>query len=708
MKRVVYKLVSALFLASILSWLYLVMPSSFFSLNGRLHDFMFLIRKEIPTTNNIVIIDIDEKSLKKYGQWPWSRNLISQLLINLTQAQADIIGLDIVFAEEDKTSPDKYAKYCLVAKKLPNYDEILANTFANTPVIGGYIFSFDPSIEAIDGPNIPAVFVKKGFAKKDYILKPSSVILNIEKLQNALYSSGFFNNTPDEGGTIRSVPLIMEYKGVIYPSLALEMFRIYQQKNRVDIVGDSSGVEFIRIGNLKIPTDISGRLVVNYRGPQKTFQYISAADVLENKFNVKDVAGKFVLVGTSAIGLADIRSIPYDTAIAGVEVHANILDNLLKKDFLHKPSEVILYDLVMIWLIIFVAMASFSLIGSRLMIPLTVLELYLLYKAFYIIEFQYGYVLNLLFPFISFVVAVIISIGIDYFLESKQEEKTKQLLGKKVSQKVMQYLIKHADDKLIQSKEVNATVFFSDIRSFTTISEKIGSPDKVIRLLNDYMTPMVENIIKYEGTIDKFIGDAIMAYWNAPIPVQNHQDKAVESAVEQIQLLKKINKKIQKKYGVSIKIGIGIHTGLVTAGDMGSEGRSDYTIIGDNVNLASRMEGLTKQYGVGILISKNVVEKLTKKFKIRPVDLVAVKGKSQAVAIYEVLVDNTISDAELELYDKALKKFNEANLEEALTLFMQLQEKNPAKLYEQYIDRINYYLENPNITFSPILKMTTK
>ena len=707
MKKKFYKFLFISTTATLLTWLYLTMPGVFFSLDGRLRDFMFLMRGKVQDSHSVVIVDIDETSLHKYGQWPWSRNIISTMLLNLRDAQAGVIGLDIVFAERDKSSPKRLEQFCTTNIPLPDYDDILAKTFLQTPVIGGYIFSFDTK-ELKDAPNIPAIFIKKGFTQLDHLFKPTGVIKNIKILQDALYSSGFFNNIPDEGGMIRSVPLIMEYKDSIYPSLALEMFRIYTQNNRVDIIGDISGVKYIQIGDSKISTDMSGRLIVNFRGPRKTFEYISAKDVIENSFNKKKVAGKFILVGTSAVGLSDMRSTPFDSTIAGVEVHANAIDNLIQGDFLQKPSETLLYNIASIWIIIILTTLLFSLISSRLIFPLTLVMAYLLYALYYTLLFDYGYVLNLLFPLLAFITSLIGSVAIDYFFEAKQKEKAQQLLGKKVSQKVMDYLVTHADEELVASREVEATVFFSDIRSFTTISETIGSPDKVIHMLNSYMTPMVENIIEHEGTIDKFIGDAIMAYWNAPVKVSNHADKAVSSAIEQIKMLRTVNKAIQPQYGVSINIGIGINTGVVTAGDMGSKGRSDYTIIGDNVNLASRMEGLTKEYGVHILISLATMQQLKGDYNIRPIDIVEVKGKNEAVEIFEVICDSSINKDELLLYNEGIKSFRNANLAHALKIFNTLENTHQSKLYKHYIRRCEYFLENPQIEFTPIFKMTTK
>lgn len=571
---------------------------------------MFVLRGELPKSENVVIVDIDEESLKEYGQWPWGRDVFADLLYKLTDAGAGIIGLDIVFAEEDRTSPHLFAaKFPQLKDQLENYDDILANTLSQTPVVGGYIFTFESNDEQ-NAPMIPAIFTERGIDDST-ILKPKGVVLNLDALQDSMYSSGFFNNTPDEGGMIRSVPLVMRYDDVLYPSLALEMIRIYSGASRVNVIGDEAGVRSIEFGDFKIPTDKVGRLSVNFRGKGRYFKYINAASILRGDFDVKDVQNKFVLIGTSAVGLFDLRSIPFDSAIAGVEVHANAIDNILTGDFIQKPSDIVLYDLAMIWAIVLFFTLFFSFIQSWLIIPFAVAGVYGLYTLFFTLLFMHGIVLNLLFPFLAYLLSLILSVGIDYISASKQKEEAKRMLGKKVSPAVMNYLLEHSTEELVASKEVEATVFFSDIRGFTSISEKIGSPDRLIQLLNTYMTPMVENVVNHKGTIDKFIGDAIMAYWNAPIEVKNHSDAAVSSAIEQIEMLVDVNKKITPKYDVSIAIGIGIHTGVVTAGDMGSFGRSDYTIIGDNVNLASRLEGLTKQYGAQILITKATYEKLT-------------------------------------------------------------------------------------------------
>ncbi|KIM03292.1 MAG: hypothetical protein KU28_11415, partial [Sulfurovum sp. PC08-66] len=447
MKSILLKLLIALLLALSLTWAYLFIPQSFQSVDSRLRDFLFLIRGELPKSDKIVIVDIDEKSLDKLGQWPWQRDVVAALLYKLTQAGAGVIGLDIVFAEEDRTSPHRFAtKFPKLASKLENYDEVLAKCFAQTPVVGGFSFLFHEKNEEQHTPNIPAVFVEKGLKENNEIPVPDGIVLNIPILQNAMQTSGFFNNIPDLGGMITHVPLIMKYDGIIYPSLALEMYRAMMGKQVVKIVGDDIAVDHILIGDKKIPTDLAGRLVLNPRGPQKHFRYISVVDIFEDKFDKKDIEGKFVLIGTSAMGLFDIRSIAYDNAIPGVEVHANVIDNILVGDFLHQSADARNYDLIIIWLVAFATVLLFAFISSTLILPFALLIGYGLFELFYTLLFDYSMVLNLLFPMVAFILSIVISLMVDYIISSRKEQEAKRMLGKKVSPAVMNFLLENSKD----------------------------------------------------------------------------------------------------------------------------------------------------------------------------------------------------------------------------------------------------------------------
>ena len=709
MKHTLIKVGTAFVLSFFLSWVYLYAPKTLVSLDNKLHDIMFTLRGELPKNNKVVIIDIDNKSLSQIGQWPWSRDIVAKLIKNLTEANAGVIGLDMVFAETDRSSPHLLKqKFPNISQKLPNYDAILANTLRHSPVVGGFVFSEENTSEDYT-PLIPAVFIEKGIKDTHALKESKGIVSNVPSIQNALYSSGFFMIKTNEGGVIRSVPLISKYKNIIYPSLAFEMLRIYYGAKKVYIVGDDNGVAFIKIGQVTIPTENSGEFIVNFRGPKKHFDYISASDILQKKFNPRKIENKFVLIGTSAPGLKDLRYIPFDSTFPGVEVHANVIDNILQGDFIEKPFIAKLYNLLAIWVLVFGLMVIFAYITSWLIVPIAVSLFFLMINLLYEILFSYSLSLNFALPIMAFIFTLILSMGMDYFFASRQREEAKRILGKKVSPSVMQHLIAHANEGLIESKEVETTIFFSDIRGFTTISEDIGSPTKLIEMLNTYMTPMTDTIIKHQGTIDKFIGDAIMAYWNAPVAVKNHPDLALKTAIEQIALLDKINIIVNKKFNVHIEIGIGLHTGLVTAGDMGSEGRSDYTIIGDNVNLASRIESLTRFYGVDILISEETYTQLKEHYMIRFIDSVEVKGKRNAVRIYQVFTQSSsITKEELEIYNQAIKLFGDNHIFNAHILFEKLNKHYPSLLYAYYLKRCKQYIDNPALPFSPTSKMIHK
>ncbi len=686
---------------------YLFLPQAFFSIDNRLRDFLFILRGPIPVSNNIVIIDIDEKSLKMQGQWPWPRNKISTLIENLTEAEAGIIGLDIVFSEPDRSSPHLIASALqCVQPEIENYDHNLADTIATSPIIGGYFFTFGKNADTMP-PLIPAVFVEKGGSSQEYIISAHDLVANIPVIQDAFYSSGFFNNTPDEGGMIRRVPLLMRYDGTLYPSLALEMVRIYTGVNRVVVKNSPTGVETIEMGDLKVPTDRFGRLMVNFRGESRSFKYISATDVLSKEFDRDDITGKFVLIGTSAVGLADLRATPFDITMPGVEVHANVIDNLLNQDFISLPDNSELLDLLLIVLTVVLVIILFSLPNVWFVLPLFISLIYSLYLFLTHMLFNEGVVLNILFPLIAMLFSFMAALLIDYIINLRQKQLVMAVFTKKVSKSVMEDLLKNGLGTLLTPRNKEVTIFFSDIRSFTSISEKLADPERVINMLNTYMTPMVDTITKHHGTVDKFIGDAVMAYWNAPVEVKNHADEAVTSALKQISLLKTLNIKLLQNYDVDIKIGIGIHTGKVTIGEMGSTGRSDYTIIGDNVNLASRLEGLTKVYGVAIIISAETKSQLTQTYSMRSLDIVKVKGKKEAVEIFEVLTE-PITEDELHHYEIALAFYRAKKVEESLVAFEWLQQSAPSTLYQLYLKRCQHAIDLGVETFDTVTTMQTK
>lgn len=707
-------LILAFFISIITITLYIYAPSLLQSLDDRLRDSMFTLRGEIkPQSDSVVIIDIDEKSLQKLGQWPWPRDILSKILENLADKKVAIIGLDIVFAEEDRSSPHNiFKKYNIKRDNVEDFDYNFAQTVASTPTILGYQFEFTSS-DYINkkSPFIQTTFIEKNKQiGKSYLLEAKGTILNIPVIQNISYSSGFFNNIPDESGIIRSVPLIISYNDQIFPSLALETLRIALGVNKIFINYDENGVNNIQLNNLTIPTDRYGRLLINFRGKEKTFKYISAVDIYNNNFKQEDIENKIALVGTSAAALMDLRATPFESIFPGVEVHANVIDNIITQDFLYKSSWIDGFNVTLIFLLTFL---TFFMI-RKVHIALTPFFIAgLLIAAFYInyyLLFHVGIVINSLFPIITIILSGVISLVIGYFFEIRKKEEIKKKFASKVSKNVMEELIKNLDSNHLEAKNKEITIFFSDIRKFTNISEKISKPELLIEYLNQYMTPMSEIIIKNDGTIDKYIGDSIMAYWNAPFEIENHPDKAVISGLEQLAYLSILNEKITKNNQPTIDIGIGITTGVATVGEIGSIGRNDYTVIGDTINLCSRLESLCKFYESRLIISQNTKDKLKGKYVFRYLDFVQVKGKEEPIKLWEVISlekDYNEDKSELEKYETAIKLYEKEQLKDAVEIFKELKNnyKN-RKIYDIYILRCEQFMKNNN--FNILFKHTFK
>ena len=680
--------------------IYLSSPSFLLTLDGRIRDVYFKIRGPVKTTGNVVIVDIDEKSLGELGQWPWRRDILAQILMNLTKAQAGIIGLDMFFPEKDGKSPCNV----LNQKHLLNTDEILAQAFEKSPTITGYLFNFDKNITKGALPKIPAIFVQRHLSK-EYLLKAKGYISNLPILQSHAYSGGFVNMIPDVDGVVRYVPLLIKYKGMIYPSLAFEMFRIAYNARKVIIDYSPAGVDSIELKGYKIPTDRFGRIFINYRGDKGSFKYISAADVYYDRFDKNLVKNKFVLIGTSAVGLFDLRVTPFNNVYPGVEVHANIIDNLLKGDFIFKPDFAEILDILMIVVISIIIGLIIYFLDPLSSFAIIALLFFAFLGGTYYLLFHYGYILELVIPLLIFMFLSLVLYTANYLFETKKSKRLKKAFEKKVSPQVLEELIKNAQNDAFEPKNKEVSVFFSDIWNFTSIAEKLGDPKNVIEMLNIYLTPVAELITKHKGTIDKFIGDAVMAYWNAPISIENHADEAVSCAVEQVEKLKETNDILKKKFGLKISIGIGINTGVVTIGEMGSAGRSDYTIIGDNVNLASRLEGLTKYYKTHIIISEYTKNLLKKDYIIRELDLVKVKGKAKPIKIYEVL---GYGNRDFSEYNEALEKYRKGEFKEALKIFKKLYDEEGAYIYQIYIQRCEDMIQNPPKDFDGVFIFNKK
>ena len=463
------------------------------------------------------------------------------------------------------------------------------------------------------------------------------------------------------------------------------------------------------VTDLKIPIDNNGYIHINYKAKQGNIKKISAFDIYSGNFKAQDIQDQVVLIGASSETLHRLKNVPFDERYPSAEIQATVIDNILNQRFLYTPSWSKFFDTFFLFIILL--LLSFTRyinnnIRQVIFVSLIFLSILTTVSVFYF----YGFIVAIFLPLMTFIVGFILLNVIDYLEEIKQSRKIKNKFAQKVSSAVMEDIIS-SDSNVLQAKESEVSIFFSDIRGFTTISEQMASPKDLICLLNDYMTPMVDIISKNQGTVDKFIGDAIMAYWNAPKTISNHADLAVSSAIDQIKALNELNKTFLLEGKPEIKIGIGINTGRVIVGEMGSTGRSDYTIIGDHVNLASRVEGLTKAYGAEIIITQTTKDQLTKNYEILDIDLVRVKGKNEPVKIYQVLGcegETYLLHNETALYNEAIELYRDSKFEEAKSIFKSLNDLHSKTLLSLYIDRCDIYIKEPPKDFDGTFTFTTK
>jgi adenylate cyclase len=743
LKKVLLHTFIGIFIASAISALYLFLPAELDEFDNKIRDMMFVQRGDVPTQDKVVIVDIDEKSLKELGQWPWPRDKFAQVLVNLANANVSAIGLDIIFSEPDNSSPHKIIQELglenVPEDKMINNDEVLAYYVANTPTILGYVFELDASeYEGIEAPSIPIVFIQKNRGQEESLIEAKGVLKNLSVIQDNSYSSGFFNNIPDPSGVIRSVPLAIAYDMEVFPSLGLELARASQGIDQISVnYNGPLGVDSVGLGETNIPTDRFGRIFLNYRGDKGAFPYISIKDIYNNTFDQEFFQDKIVLIGTSAVGLMDLRTTPFNNVYPGVEVHANVVDNILAGDFIRKPLWAEGANFVTIFIIAIVL--SLVLAFSNAFFTLLSIAIFsstIIYANYYLL-FTEGLILNIFFPLLTILIVVINSTIVNYFLETRQKNMIKGKFATKVSPAVMEDLINNPNGDAFAAMEKEITVFFSDVRNFTNISEAMGDAKNLIEFMNEYMDPMTDIIIETGGTVDKFIGDAIMAYWNAPANVADHADKALIATLNQLHAVNELNVKLRgeerfkpvvemsDRLGLPIvDIGIGLNTGVAIVGEMGSSARADYTCIGDPVNLGARLESLCKYYNSKCNISNFTKAQLKGNYIFRFLDLVTVKGKSEPIEIWQVHDYDNGKDGkylfdvsrqriqeELDKYHYAIDLYKKAKFQEALDIFKEIEnwyDKSNKNVYKMYIERCEHYIENPPENFNGVFEHTTK
>jgi adenylate cyclase len=684
-KRLVF-IVFGLVAALISGALYGFAPKGLQQLDLRMKDARFRVRGPVVPDRDVVIIAIDHKSIKEIGRWPWSREVTGLLIENLALYGAKVTALDIVFSEPQKV--------CNGASP----DIVLSDSINRSGnVVMGYFFrneqqQSDPkALQQMDKSKIRLVKVEEG-VKELPLTTYQYLDHNLALLGKGACDFGFFNASPDTDGLYRRAILLLLYEGEIYPSLALKALSHYTgDEVMLDI--RSWGVDSIQVGKIKVPSREDGTMSLNYYGPAGTFTTISAADVIKKRLEPGALHGKIAFVGATEIGIYDIRPTPFDATQPGVELHATVAANaiehrFLKYDGITQMMELALILLLPILLGLILAFAPGTFAGLAAFAGTTGF-----FTLFNYLAFSFGLQdMTLIYPLIGIGFTYLGSEAWRNLVVERKGRQLKKAFSSYVSPDLVRQIEKNPDQLVLGGEQRELSILFSDIRGFTSVSEKL-SPPELVKLLNEYLSPMTRIVLEEKGTLDKFIGDAVMAIFNAPLDLPDHATRACTAAVRMLAELEQLNTAFNAKGMQRIDIGIGINTGLAVVGNMGADIRFDYTAIGDAVNLASRLEGQNKYYGSRILVSEPTRSQVESgQFIFREVDRIRVKGKRQPVVMYELLV----SDQELlPEFEKGLELYRNKEFKKAMTIFELLVKQfddGPSKLY---IQRCSDYLETP-------------
>lgn len=656
-----------------------------------------------------VLIDIDEASLQAYGQWPWPRQQLATLVEkSFDDYQLQMLGFDLVFAEQEQNLLAAQWQQlqqripALSAEALPaTGDDALARAIASYPVVTGFYFERSGAATTSTGMLPSPLEVVTTLASAPLhelpLVRPDRYASNIKVLQEAAWAGGFFDNpTVDADGIFRRVPLVQEFNSQLYPSLPLAMVRTLLGQAPVTLDTHFEGglwqLEGLDMGGFYYPTDPSGAVLVPWYGGLNTFEKVSAAAILRGDVDIETkLQDRIAILGTSAPGLMDLRATPVANVFPGMEIHASVLAGLLTMNFKSEPGYavaitflgLVLLGLILSWL--YPRLPAFALV-------ITSLAVLMVHIGANMFAWSQGLVL----PVASGVLLIVLLTGwhltLNFWRESKAKRQVASQFGMYVPPELVADIVAAPDAQDLTGQEKELTVLFSDVRNFTSFAETIP-PAQLTAVMNQLLSPVTRAIHEHRGTIDKYMGDAVMAFWGAPLTDPEHALHAVQGAIGMQRALRKTNQEFMAAGLPELAMGIGIHTGVMNVGNMGSDFRMAYTVLGDNVNLGSRIEGLTKTYGAEILISDDTLRALGNDhdFSIRPVDLVRVKGRETPVMLYQVVLDSE-QQATIAQVQFAWNCYRNGEFADAEQAFQSLT-NDPLGLL--FAERCNYYQKNP-------------
>ena len=618
-------------------------------LRVRIFDAFQVIDPRVKTARPVVIVDIDEKSLAKFGQWPWPRTRIADVVANLTRLGAVVIAFDIVFAEPDRLNPDVAADTIrnlddetrTKLRALPSNDQLFAEAMRNSRVVLGE--SGLPYVLRELDKNLPVTgLAMLGEDPQRFMLNFPGLLRNTPVLEAAAGGRGLFTIRTERDGIVRRVPVIMQAQGLTMPSLTFEMLRLATGSDTIFIKSDVAGIKSVAVKGFEVPTDRNGQLWVHFAHHDPSI-FVSAADVLEGSVEPQTIAEKLVLIGTSAVGLLDVKTTPVSPVMPGVEIHAQVLEAALTKKLLSQPSygpilefgAALLLGIAVIWLAPLFGPVTLVAVGAFIAALLVGTSWYFYTQHMLLIDFTY--------PLLSTTAIYLTLIFSSFVREQAQRRQIRSAFGQYLSPALIEQLAQSPEKLVLGGEEREMTIMFSDVRGFTTISESFkNDPQGLTGLMNRFLTPLTNAIIARKGTIDKYMGDAIVAFWNAPLDDKEHQLNGCEAAVDMLERIDMLNKQreLEAQEGgpafFPLNVGIGLNTGVCVVGNMGSDLRFDYSVLGDTVNLASRLEGQSKEYGFPIIVGSKTALAVKDKFAILELDFVMVKGKKEPEVIYAI------------------------------------------------------------------------
>jgi adenylate cyclase len=635
-------------------------PAPVEALRVRTFDYFQILKPRAPHPARLVtIVDIDEASLRELGQWPWARTIVADMVTRLTAAGAVVIAFDVVFAEPDRLSPalvagalsqlDEATRATL--KTLPSNDAVLAEAMKASRVILGQTAMSAPVPWPDAEPPPQTGIARRGPDASAFLPTYPGLLRNVPVLENAALGRGLFTIEPEQDGIVRRVPMIVRADGAEVPTLTLEILRILTGGNAILMWTNAAGVQRFEMPQLSIPTNGKGQVWVHF-GPHDQSRFISAADVVSGRFAPEQVTGKIVLVGTSAVGLLDNKTTPVEPIMPGVEVHAQVLEAALTGQMLSAPSYAPVIEIFVTAAVAFAIILFAPILGAVPLLLFGAAVAACLAGASWYRFSHSGLLIDATFPLTASFLVYLTLVFTNYVREQADRSRIRSAFGQYLSPALVEQLAQNPEKLKLGGEERVMTVMFSDVRGFTTISESYKhDPQGLTALMNRFLTPLTNAILDRKGTIDKYMGDAIMAFWNAPLDDPRQEENACNAALDMLRRLKAVNAEREREAAESgqayipLDVGVGLNTGSCVVGNMGSNLRFDYSVLGDTVNLASRLEGQSKFYGVKVVLGSRTAAKVMASFAVLEVDLIRVKGKTEPEHVFTLLGDAAVRES---------------------------------------------------------------